>query len=93
MAKNLLGGTNNKNFARGEPPPVGSWEYAGMEGMGKRSPSAAAAPAQQKKIPVIVATMRETLVYEKKPKKLKYLGIGAAIGAVATFIGLKIHSY
>jgi hypothetical protein len=91
MAKNLFGGTNTKNFARGEPPPVGSWEYAGIAGMGKKAPSSA--PAPQKKIPVIIATSETVMVVEKKPKKWKYLGIGAAVGAVATYLGLKIRSF
>lgn len=94
MSKNLLGGTNKKNFARGEPPPIGSWEYAGIAGMGKRpTGTAPATVAQQKKIPVIVATSETLMVIEKKPKKWKYLGIGAAVGAAATYLGLKIRNF
>ena len=94
MAKDLFGGTNKKNFARGEPPPVGSWEYAGIAGMGKKPSGPATAPAgAQRKIPVIVATSETLMVIEKKPKKWKYLGIGAAVGAAATYLGLKVRSF
>lgn len=89
MAQDLLGGTNTKNFARGEPPPAHSWEYAGVGAPMKK----AAPTTMPRKTPVIVATMRETILIEKKPKKWKYLGIGAAVGAVATYLGLKIRSF
>ncbi len=95
MAKNLLGGTTKKDFSRGAPPPPGSWEYAGIAGMGKtgKKTPAVAAPAAEKKIPMVIATMETVAVIERKPKKWRYLGIGAAIGVAATYLGLKTRSY
>lgn len=91
MAKNLLGGMTAKDFSRGEPPPADSWEYAGVGAQPKKKPPVAAKPAQ--KIPVIVATSETLMVVERKPKKWRYLGIGAAIGAAATYLGIKSRSY
>jgi len=33
MALDILRGTTSRNFARGEPPPRGSWEYCGVGDM------------------------------------------------------------
>lgn len=93
MAKNLLGGTTAKDFSRGTPPPPGSWEYAGTGEIGKTAKKTAPVAPPEKKIPMIVATMETVAIIEKKPKKWRYLGIGAAIGAAATYLGLKTRSY
>jgi hypothetical protein len=95
MAKNLLGGTTKKSFARGAPPPPGSWEYVGFGEVGKagkKSPPVAA-PAPGKKIPMVIATMETVAIIERKPKKWRYLSIGAAIGAGLTYLGIKTRSY
>lgn len=89
MAKNLLGGETPTNFARGASPPAGSYEWAAAGGV----PAARKVLAAEKKTPVIVATMRETIIVEKKPKKWKILGIGAAIGGGLTFLWLKFRSH
>lgn len=86
MAKNLLGGTTAKNYARGEAPPASSYEWAAAGS----SPPKKSSPG---KMPVIVATMRETIVIEKKPKKWKFIGIGAAVGAVLAYVGIKARGY
>lgn len=79
MAQNIFGGTTTKNYARGSSPPANSYEWAG---------AGSAPPTAPKKMPIVVATMRETIVLERKPKKWKYLGIGAALGALLTYIGI-----
>lgn len=95
MAKNLLGGTTKKSFARGAPPPPGSWEYVGMARMGKavKKPTSATAPTPEKKIPMVIATMETVAIIERKPKKWRYLGIGAAVGAGIMYFGIKTRSY
>jgi hypothetical protein len=99
MAKNLLGGDTKINFARGTAPPADSYEWAASGPPPKKThvkkPVTATVSPAGKKIPVVVATMtaRETIIIEKKPKKWRYLGIGALVGGVATYLGIKIHSY
>lgn len=84
MAQNLFGGRTAKDYARGEAPPHDSYEWVGVA----KPPEPKKPPARQQ-IPVVVATMRETVVLEAKPKKWKYLGIGAAIGALLTYFGVR----
>jgi hypothetical protein len=64
----------HRNFARGESPPSHSWEWVGVaKPPEKPTPvPGKTAPSPGKKIPVIVATMQETVVIERK-KKFKLL--------------------
>ena len=91
MGQNIFGGRSGRDFARGEPPPPDSHEWVGVAlPPGKKK----TAPAGKKPgTPVVVATMRETIIVEKK-RPLKWIGLGMAGGAVLGFyLGHKTGSY
>ena len=86
-----------RNFARGEPPPSHSWEWAGVAKPPSVTGKTAARPAARGTPnarpagdpPVAVFAMSETIVLKKKRSWIGY----AAAGVVGFFLGYKSGAY
>jgi hypothetical protein len=65
-----------RNFARGEAPPPHSYEWAGVA----KPPEGKRAQARGPGVPVIVATMQETIVVERKRRPWLWMAGGGVLG-------------